>query len=56
MLEPGGEADLALEALRAEYSGQLGVQDLEGDGAVVLEIVREVNGRHPAAPEPRSRR
>jgi hypothetical protein len=39
MLEPRGEADLALEPLGAEGGGELGQQDLEGDGAVVAEVV-----------------
>ena len=49
--EPGGEADLALEALRPERGGELGVEDLQGDGAVMLEVVGEIDGRHAAAPE-----
>ena len=48
MLEPGGEPDLALEALGAERRGELGVQHLERDRPVVPQVVREVDGRHPA--------
>jgi hypothetical protein len=51
VLQPGGEADLALEALGAECVGQLGMQDLEGDGAVVSFVVREVHRSHPPAAE-----
>jgi hypothetical protein len=39
VLEPGGEADLALEALGAEGDGEVGVEDLQGDGAVVPEVL-----------------
>ena len=51
MLEPGREPDLALEPLRAERRRELGMQDLERDQAVVLEVAREVDGGHPAAAE-----
>ena len=51
MLEPGGEADLALEALGAERGGELGEQDLEGDGPVVAEVVGQVDDGHAAAAE-----
>jgi hypothetical protein len=51
MLQPGREADLALEALRAERLGQVGVEDLEGDGAVVLEVGGEKHGGHATAAE-----
>ena len=39
MLEPRGELDLALEPLGAERGGELGVQHLERDLAVVLVVV-----------------
>ena len=48
MLEPGGELDLALEALGAERGGELGMEHLERDGAVVPEVVRR--GRRSAMP------
>ncbi len=51
MLEPGGEADLALEALGAERRGELRVEQLEGDRAVVLEVRREPDRGHAAASE-----
>ena len=38
MLQPGGESDLALEPLGAERGGELGVEHLERDRAVVLEV------------------
>ena len=51
MLEPGREPDLALEPLGAEGLGQVGVEDLEGDGTVVPEVVGEVHGGHAAVPQ-----
>ncbi len=51
MLEPGGEADLPLEPLGPHGGGELGVEDLEGDGPVVAEIPREIHGGHAAPPE-----
>ena len=51
MLEPGGEPDLALEAVGAEGGGELGVQHLQRDRAVVPEVVGQVDGRHAAAAE-----
>ena len=51
MLEPGGELDLALEALGAERGGELGVQDLERDRAVVLQVLREVDRGHAPTAE-----
>ena len=51
MLQPGGEPDLAQEPLGAERGGELGVQHLERDLAVVLEVVREVDRGHAAAAE-----
>ena len=51
MIEPGGNLDLAQEAVGAERGGELGVQHLEGDDAVVLEIAGEVDGGHAPAAE-----
>ena len=51
MLEPGGEADLALEPLEAEPRGEAGVEDLEGHRAVVLEVAGQVDRGHAAASE-----
>jgi acetylornithine deacetylase/succinyl-diaminopimelate desuccinylase-like protein len=48
VLEPGGEADLALEPLEAERGGEAGVEHLEGHRAVVLEVAGEVDGGHAA--------
>jgi hypothetical protein len=51
MVQPGGHLDLPQEPLRPQRGGQLGLEDLEGDGAVVLEIGGEVDGGHAAAAE-----
>jgi len=51
VLQPGAELDLAEEPVGAEGAGELGVEHLEGDGAVVAEVLREVDGRHAAAAE-----
>ena len=51
MLEAGGDLDLPHKALGAERMGQLLVQDLEGDGPIVPEIVRQVDRGHAAPAE-----
>jgi hypothetical protein len=51
VLEPGGEPDLALEAVGAEGGGELGVEHLERDRPVVLEIVGEEDRGHASAAE-----
>ena len=51
VLQPGGELDLALEALGAERGGELGEEHLEGDRAVVPEVLGEVDDGHAAAAE-----
>ena len=48
MLEIGGELDLGQEPLGADDGGEPRRQDLEGDLAVVPQILGEVHGRHPA--------
>jgi hypothetical protein len=47
----GGDGDLAGEALGAEGGGELGAEDLEGDPAVVLQVLGEVDGGHAALAE-----
>jgi hypothetical protein len=49
--QPGGDPDLLEESLRSERGGQLGPQDLEGDGPVVPQVVGEVYRGHAAAAE-----
>jgi hypothetical protein len=51
MLEAGGDLDLSHKALGAERVGQLLVQDLEGDWAIVAEIARQEDRSHAAAAE-----
>ena len=51
MLQLGGGLDLAQEPLGAEDGGQLGVEHLERDLAVVPEVVGEVDGGHAALAE-----
>ena len=49
MGEPGGDLDLAQEALGPIAAASSGLQDLDRDRAVVLEVAGEVDGRHAAA-------
>ena len=49
MLKPRRRADLAQEALGAEGGAEVGVEDLDGDGAVVPEVVRQVHPGHAAS-------
>ena len=51
VLEAGGGLDLALEALGAERVGQLGVQHLERDRALVPQIVGQEDRGHAAPPQ-----
>ena len=51
MLQAGGDPDLLEESLRSERGGELGAQDLERDGPIVPEVVREVDHGHAAASE-----
>jgi hypothetical protein len=51
VLEPRGEPDLALKALGAEGVSEIGVKDLEGDRAVVADVVGEIYRGHAAAAE-----
>ncbi len=51
MLQPGGGLDFAQEPLAAQRSGQLGMEDLDGDRAVVTEVVGQIHGGHATCPE-----
>ena len=51
MLEPGGEVDLAEKALGAHGGGELGVEHLDRDRPVVLEVAGEPDGGHAPAAE-----
>ena len=49
VLQPPGDLDLAQESLGAEALGQVRVQDFDGDGSVVTEVVGAIDGRHAAS-------
>jgi hypothetical protein len=49
VLQARGEPDFPLESLRANRLGDLGVENLERDGAVMAQVMREVDGGEPAA-------
>jgi hypothetical protein len=49
MGEPGRDADLPEKSLRLVRLGTAGKQDLDGDLAAVLEILRQINCGHPSA-------
>ena len=51
MLQAGGDANLAEESLGAEDGAELGIEDLERDAPVVLDVARQVDGGHAAAPD-----
>ncbi len=51
MVEPRGEPDFTQESLRFQRAAGFGVQHLERDQPVVLEIAGQVDGGHPAPPE-----
>ncbi len=51
MLQVRRRLDLGQEALGTDDGGQLGLQDLERDLALVLEVVGQVDGGHPALAE-----
>jgi hypothetical protein len=51
VLQVGGRLDLGEESLGPHHGGELGLQDLERDLALVLEVVGEVDGRHAALAE-----
>src|SRR6185503_539875 len=48
---PGRSANFAHEPVDADALGELGVQNLDSDFSVVLEIERDIDSRHPAAPD-----
>ena len=51
MLEPGSESDLALEPLGTESSGQLRLENLQGDRTVMPKIVGQKYCSHATTPE-----
>jgi hypothetical protein len=48
MVKPRGDLDLAEEAFGPEARGELGVQNLQCDPAIVLEILRQEHRGHTA--------
>ena len=51
MIQPGGDLDLSQKPLGPEHRCQLGPEHLDGHGAVVLQVVGEIDRRHAAAAE-----
>jgi hypothetical protein len=51
VIEPGRDLDLAKEPLGAKGCGDGSFKHLEGDTAVMLEVMGEVNRGHPATAE-----
>ena len=51
MLQVGRDLDLGEEAIHAEHRAELGLEHLERDLALVLDVLREVDGRHAAFAE-----
>jgi hypothetical protein len=51
VLQPGGEADLAEEALGTQAGGDLRAEHLEGNRPIVLEVLRQVHSGHSTATE-----
>ena len=49
MFELGGDRDFAQEPLGTENDGQLGLEHLDRDVAAELQVLCEIDGRHPAA-------
>ncbi|MCX5763709.1 MAG: hypothetical protein NTU67_03655 [Gemmatimonadetes bacterium] len=48
VLERGRCFNLLHESLGAEHRGEFGLEQLQGDLAVMLHIVAQIDGRHPA--------
>jgi hypothetical protein len=48
VLQVGGELDLGQEALGPDHGCELGAQELQGDPAIVAEIMCQVDGGHAA--------
>jgi hypothetical protein len=51
VLQPGGDLDLAREALWPHRGGEFRAKDLDRDLTVMLEILREIHRGHPAGTE-----
>jgi hypothetical protein len=51
MAQVGGSGDLTQEAIPAQGGGELGTEHLDGHRAPVLQILGEVDDRHPSRAE-----
>ena len=51
MVQACGDGNLTQESLGTECGGELGIQDLESDGTIVLQIAGEEHGPHSPAPD-----
>ena len=51
VVQSSGDSDLVEEALAAERGGQIGMEQLERDGAATLQVLREVDRGHAAPAE-----
>ena len=51
MLECRDRPDLAHEPLGADHGGELGAEHLDGDPPAVLQVLGQVDRRHPALPQ-----
>ena len=51
MRQVAGDLDLTTKSLGAEGRRKIFVQDFDGDVPVVLDVVREINSGHAAAPD-----
>ena len=51
VVETGGEADLTLEPLGAERGPEIGIEHLQRDEPVVLQVAGEIHGGHAATAE-----
>ena len=47
MLQTGGRLDLGEKTFRAECGCQIGMQNLDGNVALVPQVVRAIDRRHP---------
>ena len=51
MLQVGGDANFAEESLVSQYLRQLGMNHLDGDMPIMLQVLGQPDGRHAAATE-----
>ncbi len=51
VLQPGGDLDLLDEPVRPDLRRQLGMQHLDRDAAVMLQVFGEEYGGHPPTPQ-----